>query len=346
MRQIWWLNGAWRLLPTRTKTGRELGKSLDAAVLRQIAGTGTAGSLFVNFPLPASDAAKLDLGEGSNNDAVRVQSQPDKPRPDQYVLAGRSGVIGFEYAWVRPGITEDDQPETNLPVRSDWVVAAGTDHLSNLRRKALTLNRIYGWMTLAVPGGGGTSPFPYHLALRKVGTTRDIVPGTDVTQDGEQYKIWLSAPDSEVAEIAKNGRIEPRWVYVLAIDRDGNTGLLLPGTPANVGNHVPGDETPSAEIQMTSDPADFTVVAPFGLDTYILLTSEDELDPRIFPAEGVRTRSAARGTGNPLEDLLQNIGAYSRSRGSQRPVSSNFSIQRVTVRSVPTPVAPPPAPKY
>jgi hypothetical protein len=96
---------------------------------------------------------------------------------------------------------------------------------------------------------------------------------------------------------------------------------------------------------MTSDPYDFAISPPFGLDTYILVTSEDELDPRIFPAQGVRTRGASRGTGNPVADLLQNIGVNSRSRGIEKPVSANWSVQRVTFRSLPAGKAVPTATK-
>jgi hypothetical protein len=336
LRQIWWLDGAWRLLPSRPGPALELGKSLDVQRLRQIAGSaGFGNALYVNFPLPATDAARLDLGDGTANDAVRVQSQPDNPKKDQYILAGKWNGKGFEYAWVRPGVTEDDQGDTNLPVRTDWVPASDADSSDNLRKKALTLNRIYGWVTLDVPGGGaGAGSFPYRLALHKAGTTTSLVAGKDVTTEGEQYKIWLSANPEEVAAIAKTGRIAPRWVYVIAIDRDGNTGVIIPGGQSNVGNHVPGDETPAAEIQMTSEPYDFSIGPPFGLDTYILVTSEEELDPRIFPAQGVRTRSASRGTGNPLADLIQNIGVNSRSRGMEKPVPTNWSVQKVTFRSV------------
>jgi len=335
LRQIWWLNGAWRLLPTRSSPARDLGPSLDAQQLRQIVGgTDASSALYVNFPLPALAAAKLDLGDGTANDAVRVQSQPDKPRQDQYILAGKRSGKGFEYAWVRPGITEDDQGDTNLPVRTDWVSATDTDATDNLHKKALTLNRIYGWVTLDIPGGGaGSGTFPYRLALRRPGTATNLIVGSDVTREDEKYKVWLIANPDEVAAIAKTGHIPQRWVYVMAIDRDGNTDVVIPGGQSNVGNRVPGDETPSAEIQMTSDPYDFSIASPFGLDTYILLTSDEELDPRIFPAKGVRTRSASRGTGNPLADLLQNIGVNSRSRGTKTLVPANWSVQRVTFRS-------------
>lgn len=341
-RQLWWLNGAWRLLATRSAPARDLGSSLNAQQLGQILGS-APGALYVNFPMPAKDAAKLDLGDGTNNDAVRVQSQPDRPNQGQYILAGKWNGKSFEYAWVRPGVTEDDQGETNLPVRTDWVPASVPDCADNLRKMALTLNRIYGWVTLNVPGGGdGSGDFPYRLALRKVGATDKLQPGRDVTREGEQYKVWLTADAEEITANAKTGGIKSRWVYLIAIDRDGNTDVVIPGGQSNVGNHVPGDDNPSAEIQMTSDPYDFAIAPPLGLDTYILLTSEDELDPRIFPAHGVRTRSAtSRGSGNPLADLLQNIGVNSRSRGG--PVSANWSVQRVTFRSVPDQKAQPAA---
>jgi hypothetical protein len=336
VRQIWWLDGAWRLLPNRTAPALELGKSLDSRRLREIAGSAPSGSaLYINFPLPAQQAAQLDLGNGTDNDAVRVQSQPDKPKRNQYILAGKWDGKRFEYAWVRPGVTEDDQGDTNLPVRTDWVPISDADCARNLRGKALALNRIYGWVTLDVPGGGaGLRTFPYRLSLRKAGTGSTLTPGKDITTEKEQYKVWLSANPEEVAALAKTGHIAQRWVYVIAIDSDGNTDVLIPGRQSNVGNHVPADEAPSADIPLTSSPWDFQIAPPFGLDTYILLTSDEDLDPRIFPAQGVRTRSASRGTGNPLADLIQNIGVNSRSRGQVKPVSTTWSVQKVTFRSV------------
>jgi hypothetical protein len=336
MLQIWWLNGAWRLLPTRSTPARDLGKSLDAGQLRQLIASGRQ-ALYVNFPLPANAAADLKLGEGTANDAVRVQSQPDQPKKDQYILSGKWNGRGFEYAWLRPGVTDDDQGASNLPVRTDWVPLADPGCTENLRGKALALNRIYGWMTLDAPGGGtAAGAFPYHLELRKAEASAGLIPGKDITTEGEQYKIWLTANPAEIAAIAKTGRIPPRWVYVIAIDRDGTTSVLIPpGGQSNVGNRVPDSETALAEIQMTSDPYDFWIAPPFGLDTYLLLTADDELDPRIFAAQSVRTRSASRGSGNPLADLLQNIGVNSRSRGVARPVPANWSVQRITFRSVP-----------
>ena len=334
--QVWWLDGGWRLLPARQGKARELGQSLDIRQLREIMAAAPAGSaLYINFPLPARDAAALDLGDGSGNDSVRVQAQPDQPRKDQYVMAGQWNGKSFQYAWVRPGMTEEDQADTNLPVRTDWISSGDADCAANLRDKALTLNRIYGWMTLDVPGGGGFSgPFPYRLALRKADAGASLVPGRDVTREDERYKLWLTANPEEVAGLAKTGRIAQRWVYVIVIDRDGNISVVIPGGESNVGNHLPGDETPSAEIQMTSDPYDFSIGPPFGLDTYILLTSQDELDPRIFAAKGVRARAESRGAGNPLADLLHNIGANSLSRGIEKPVPANWSVERVTFRSL------------
>ena len=103
-------------------------------------------------------------------------------------------------------------------------------------------------------------------------------------------------------QVSNFRNLAQRWVYVLAIDRDGNTDVVIPGRLSDVGNRVPGEGPPSSEIQMTSDPYDFSIGKPFGLDTYILLTSDEELDPRIFPANGVRTRSAtASGGASPVD---------------------------------------------
>ncbi|HXW68706.1 MAG TPA: hypothetical protein VEJ88_03780, partial [Dissulfurispiraceae bacterium] len=76
-----------------------------------------------------------------------------------------------------------------------------------------------------------------------------------------------------------------------------------------------------------------------GVETYILLASEETIpDPEVLEFEGVKTRGtrspgASRGDDTPLAKLLHGIG--SATRGQKPPAPTNWSIQRVTVKSMP-----------
>jgi hypothetical protein len=74
---------------------------------------------------------------------------------------------------------------------------------------------------------------------------------------------------------------------------------------------------------------------PYGKDTYILLTSEQPVgSPDVFEFDGVRSKGAARGgVENPLTELLEGVGTLSRSPTPRVP--TNWSIQRVSLESVP-----------
>ena len=70
---------------------------------------------------------------------------------------------------------------------------------------------------------------------------------------------------------------------------------------------------------------------PFGLDTYILLASEERIpDPYILEFQGVMTRG--KGSDTPLAKLLQGIGTASRAPKADVPL--NWSIDRIYLRSV------------
>jgi hypothetical protein len=88
------------------------------------------------------------------------------------------------------------------------------------------------------------------------------------------------------------------------------------------------------ELQLTAMAYDFSVGPPFGLDTYILLLSEEPIDPNLLPASGVVSKSGTRGNSSPLANLLANVG-NSRSRGIDKPlaVPATWSVQRLIFRS-------------
>jgi hypothetical protein len=330
--QIWWTKGNWRLITGPSGAGSKLGPSLDTDGVKKLVGLGA--SVFVNFPLPAASGGKMELGDGTKNDAVRVQQSPAGP---DYVLAGQWNSKEFSYAWIRPGVTGEDQKDMHLPVRTDWFSTASATFEQDLRDMALKLNRIKGWMTLGGPPGGSgeQNSFPYHLGLRKAGSSDYLREKESHTVKGERYKVWLTASPAEIASATSTGDIPQRWIYVLAIDRNGTIDVIIPAAEGNVGNHVPTPGTQLTELQLTAQPYDFSVAEPLGLDTYILLVSPEPIDPRVLPASGVTAKAGSRRNLSPLASLLSNIGANTRSRGSEKPpaVPTNWSVQRLTFRS-------------
>ncbi len=331
--QIWWTKGSWQLITGPSGRGRKLGPALDPEIVSKL--VGSSASLFVNFPLPSASGKKIELGAGTDNDAVRVQASPNAP---DYLLAGQWTGKELSYAWIRPGVTGEDQKDLNLPIRTDWFSSSSPSFEQDLQDMALKLNRIKAWMTLSGPPGGSSEDdsFPYRLGLRKVGSSEYLREKESHTIKGETYKVWLTASPAEIAKATSSGDIPQRWVYVLAIDREGTINVVIPRGGGNVGNHVPEPGTQPTDLQLTAQAYDFSVGQPLGLDTYILLESEDPIDPRVLPASGVVGRSSSRGNASPLENLLSNIGASTRSRGTLAApaVPQTWSVQKLTVRSL------------
>jgi hypothetical protein len=81
---------------------------------------------------------------------------------------------------------------------------------------------------------------------------------------------------------------------------------------------------------------DFSISEPFGVDSYFLLTSDEPIDnPDVLDFEGARTRGgAAPNYANPLTAMLADVGAAARSP-KPRQVPAQWSIESVTIRSVP-----------
>ena len=230
-----------------------------------------------------------------------------------------------------------------MPIRSDWVKlpqdaegirAAGAE----LTRMALLLARIRAWLTLQSPPSQQT--FPYHLAFRQVsGGALGAFKDSGDFREGEGYKLYLRA---DPAALAAPESLTPRWVYVFVIDHFGNGTRVFPAPGrGNEGNRLPyaqvGDKPnfqPLLPISGAAPDADFEISAPFGVDTYFLLTSDTPIDnPEVLNFEGVRSEAGARGASDPLTDLLSSASSMTRGAAA-RPVSTLWSIEALTFRSV------------
>jgi len=97
-----------------------------------------------------------------------------------------------------------------------------------------------------------------------------------------------------------------------------------------VENHFPLKPV-SSEIPL--DRSSFGVSAPFGIDTYFLLTSDEPLpDPWILEWDGVRPRGPKGQT--PLAELLAVTGGSARS-ADRVPTPASWSIEKKLFESGP-----------
>jgi hypothetical protein len=133
---------------------------------------------------------------------------------------------------------------------------------------------------------------------------------------------------------SRSGAVTPRRVYIFVIDSYGKGTLVFP--PANLENEFPPAKSTPDEIEITKAETDLCVSPPFGIDNYFLLSTTQALDEpqTVFNFEGVRTRSM-RQFRNPLESLIYMRAAGSR--GSLSGVPTDWSIERVSFRSIDRP---------
>ena len=299
--------------------------------------------LLVRLPPTVDLLPAIPVGDPDHS-AVEISTAPAAA---QYWLWGKIDGTDAAYAWLLPDTTEGSARNAPgslpLPIRTDWVKlpqnaegvrGAGAD----LTTKALLLARIHAWLTLQSPPAQET--FPYHLAFRRVanGALGEFKDSGDL-REGEEYKLYLRA---DPAALAGRDSLAPRWVYVFIIDHNGDgTRIFPPPNRGNEGNRLPYAQVgkkPDFQqlIPLTGDSPtpDFGISAPFGVDTYFLLTSDTAIDnPEIFNFEGVRSDTGTRGAADPLTDLLASTSSPSRGV-NVRAVPAVWSIETATRRSV------------
>jgi hypothetical protein len=117
-------------------------------------------------------------------------------------------------------------------------------------------------------------------------------------------------------------------VYILDINCQGQGTVVYPA--GNSDNQFP-NESDTGKLFVLPGAPEIGISPPFGVDTLILLSTAQPLsDPYVLNFEGVAT---TRGAQSPLEQLLSNTSAGTRSGPGQVP--TNWSIGLTTIRSVP-----------
>jgi hypothetical protein len=331
-----WDGSQWMLLKAGDASPVSLGASLTADALKQHLPAGA--KLWADLPPSREMAAELAPAADS---ALQMTG---KMTTAHYVLAGVLTAKGPAYAWyhkseLAAGPPSPDAPahspgcSTNspYPVRSDWVFSgagADLDEVSDkLNQYALRLAKVRSWIQLAINPTDATMFEYYSLALLPSSNDTPVsdtpLADNQLTHQGDEFRLALTSSDAIHT---------PRWVYVLDIDCHGAGQLLYPGN--YTGNQFPnkGDE----DLQFPLPGARAVHIGePYGVDTLILLSTEQPLpDPFALNFEGVASRGT-RGATSPLEKLLSDTSGGTR--GMNQPEPTNWGISLSTVHSAPKP---------
>lgn len=317
-----WGSGGWELKPSGG-AAVALPRTVTTAVLRErlgrLRGQARAVRFFLNLP-PTTATRTAFTAYFPTGSAVSITSDLSAAH---YALVGRAGAQGVEYALVQPTASEATATTSSLPLRSEWLAIADGPELvaRRLSDKAFTLAKIRSWLQLEAPPAG--REFPYRLAFRRVQDGLLVQEGR--FRGGEEYEIEL------VADSAALSRVEQRHIYVFTIDAFGKGSLLYP-QGGDVENRAPfaladGRWPTSVPLGPRSR---FGIGEPYGVDSFLLLSSDEKIELAAFQWEGVR--NLFRG-GGPLAALLQSAG--NRTRGTAAAAPLGWSIDRVVIRSTP-----------
>ena len=300
-----WNGETWEWLDASRKRAT-LGPEPDAgAVIGKLSG---AASLFVQLPASPEFGRRIT----SQGGVERVT----RPQDADYILTGRLSHGRLEYAWVHHSVDMRDQAGCPLPLRTDWHHGLKTSEVAaDLNEDLRRLERIHLWQTLPSPQ---ETQFNYRLGIRRARDNELITDKTLIAEEPYGLVLRAVAGPSELSS--------PRFVYVFVVDSYGKSVLLFPRGPiGSVENHFPTPSSAPPEIRL-GEAASFIPEAPFGTDTYFLLSTDEALtDPWILEWDGVRTRKGRGGT--PLERLLLLILSHNRAP-RVIPPPSRWSVER------------------
>jgi hypothetical protein len=326
---ISWDGQQWQLSHAGSQDTAPLGARPTAGVIAAASKKSSDVLLLVNLPPSREFVQRLQSMASSNS--IEIVKDPQQAL---YVLVGAQQEGQIRYSWFRkvalerasahsgaeglPGFCSEDSP---YPARSDWVPLpdnqdsqAAADGLLVL---AARLAKVHAWLNLPTPEGDSVD-FPYHLALKRIsdGSYAADVP----TREAEEYNLVLRA-DHPVSN-----SVNPRWIYILNIDCAGRGQLLFPNSGGE--NRFPVEGGATQEIVLPR--AKIGIGAPFGLDTYILLVTDQQLpDPGALNFEAAATRGAT----SPLQGLLN--GASRGTRGASVAEPTDWNVQYLHLHSVP-----------
>ncbi|BCA54597.1 hypothetical protein W02_17370 [Nitrospira sp. KM1] len=239
--------------------------------------------LYMNIPPSAALQRILTASIETIPNPIRLVKNSDEA---QYVLLGRLSDGHVHYAWalrnpIRSAASEKADSPMPLPVHTLW----GTFNdkpmdcaHGGLQSCLAGLARIHQW--LSIKSSPDDRRFPYELTFRPAASTPAAGSGT--LREGA-YRLMLESDRETIKNIQQTWGIQQRYVYVFVIDQSGRSTLLFPNDASKeYENLIPpkGFEKKSPEHLAMIDLGDSGVMrvhAPFGVDTFILLTTAHEI---------------------------------------------------------------------
>jgi hypothetical protein len=324
--------GAWKLFLPGGRRSVDLGRSLSAEhVAEQLSAPGERPRLFVELP-PAQELVASLRFLKDRQSAIAMASEPESAH---YWLMGRAVEGGVDYAWVlREAVSGDPGGHIPFPKHTTWVrFEPGSGGLHKLEDEAYQLARVRAWLVLASPPPSARSGrFPYSLVL--IAGDREVAGPDDVVWGEELIELRLRANPEALGR-----RLRKRYVYVFVLDREGRSNLLFP-LGAGIGeNRLPAVERGEAWPEEISLDTTVRIGEPFGIDTFILLTTEEAIPnpKRTFQWQPVLTHTRGQSEpSSPLGRLIQSAKMGTRG-GAVEPIAtpSTWTIERIQVLSEP-----------
>jgi hypothetical protein len=319
--------GSWQL--EFTTDTLFLGRRLETREVRDsLRRRGITDAIGVELPPPLELITQLAIGTGTPNDFVERVDLVSA----MYALSGSVDSTGQpRFAWSRVGGAEPSGGRF-MPARTrdhPWG-AAPREVAALLRDDVLALARVRTWLTLSSPPDDGR--FPYRLAFHDSATGKLRVDGE--LRKGEVISLALIA-DSQAL---RGNELQERFVYVFTIDaKTGAITLHFPFDRTNSGNRLPYRENAARPlptviylggVDARGQPLRTFDVEPSGLETYIMLATDEAIPPDAL--EGRAVRSA---TTSALARLL--YAPASRTRDLRARVTpTTWTLQRLQIDHV------------
>ena len=246
-----------------------------------------------------------------------------------YILSGTYNNQKIEYRWILNNFEAfNKRTFSPLPNYTEAVALSANSDLQ-LSELAEKITRINIWLSISPPPS--ESVFPFSLALKNESTGNNINGGE--VYESEHYQFIL-VPDTDAL---LSGNFYRRYVYLFGIDNSGRSNLIFP--PIEYGNelnHLPQKNYDlRSEIPLGNGNISITISPPFGIDNFILLTSDFAInDLTVFNQDGVVNRTVSVSYKDSLTGLLSNLLSGKRSQADDLEFS-NWDIQKIHVRSRP-----------
>jgi hypothetical protein len=297
-----------------------LGSSLQEEKINQIIPNGSA----VYFSIPPSRGIYDALvGKLKNESSIVTVKSSLKAN---YILSGRWKNDLLSYGFVLPQISANDSVfNITLPSETNFISVKNSKNdivlcVDSLYEQVLRLSKIKAWLTLSGPPDDGSFPFSLHLQNT---VTKQIIHSGEKVVNGDILKLLLETDTANLAEWDGS----KRYTYVFSIDSKGEMQLIYP-LSGSVENRMPLLSSSGVPLnQMKLGGVLLRVSEPFGIDTYILLTTNEPIpDPGIFNQKGVKTR------GEDSSGIMKLLNIGSGTRGEPIPISS-WGIQKLVLKS-------------